>query len=144
MLKGYNLPLGNTIRNLLKTKAGRTTTRLHLLMHSSIEQQYPKDTHFNEVSYRDEFYKKAMRFIEFNKINGDYLEFGCYGSVTFTLAHKYKHMNNLQMKLYAFDSFQGLPPPSGIDSHDQWNKGDYKMGMQDFITSSCKASTMNH
>ena len=103
-------------------------------MHSWIELQYPKETYDNEVSYRDDFYKKAMRFIEFNKITGDYLEFGCYGGVTFTLAHKYKHMNNLQMKLYAFDSFQGLPPLTGIDTHDQWNQGDYKMGFQDFVT----------
>jgi hypothetical protein len=37
------------------------------------------------------------------------------------------------MKLYAFDSFQGLPPPKDIDLHSQWEKGDFKMNQQDFI-----------
>ena len=127
------MTFGNLIRNVLKTKAGQKATRAHLLMHRSIEQQYPKGTYDYEISFREEFFNKAMRFIGFNHIQGDYLEFGCCGGDTFAFAYKYKCMNNLEMKLYAFDSFQGLPPPKDIDLHSQWEKGAFKMNQQDFI-----------
>ena len=73
-----------------------------------------------------------MRFLQFNHIKGDYLEFGCYGGRTFGLAHKYKHIAGLNMKLYGFDSFQGLPKPKGIDVHIQWDEGALAMSMKDF------------
>ena len=73
-----------------------------------------------------------MRYLSFNHIEGDYLEFGCYGGMTFGLAHKYKHVLGLNMKLYAFDSFQGLPKPEGIDIHAQWEGGAFAMGIAEF------------
>jgi len=73
-----------------------------------------------------------MKFIMANKIEGDYLEFGCFGGMTFRLAHKYARLLDLKMHFYAFDSFQGLPKPKGIDVHTQWGEGAMSNSIADF------------
>lgn len=87
---------------------------------------------YHERLHREEFFFKCTRFLWANKIQGDYLEFGCYGGITFRLAHKYAQSNKLKMHLYAFDSFEGLPPPEGIDDHPQWKKGVMSFGIERF------------
>ena len=67
---------------------------------------------------RKEFFYNAFKLLKFNEIDGDYVEFGCCGAMTFALAHheNVRHGNNA--KLWAFDSFQGLPEQkSSKDSH---------------------------
>ena len=83
------------------------------------------------------FYK-AGKFVAGAKINGDYIEFGVYSGSSFALAfhsiqRAFKHSytpsiwNTEQdcierrklwekMRFIAFDSFQGLPEPAGVDS----------------------------
>lgn len=52
------------------------------------------------------------------QIPGDYAEFGVYRGTTFE--HAYKSMAYFfdDMKFAAFDSFEGLPKPEGIDAAD--------------------------
>lgn len=92
--------------------------------HKQIWQEYDSD--------RDKFFFQCMRFLDFNQIKGDYLEFGCYTGVTFMLAHRHSRLSGLNMHLYAFDSFQGLPEPKGIDSHSQWKEGMCLQGIEEF------------
>jgi hypothetical protein len=87
---------------------------------------------FYEEQYREEFFYNAMRFISFNHIRGDYLEFGCFGGNTFALAYKHSLIHRINMHFYGFDSFKGLPEPKGIDAHPQWIEGDMSMNMNDF------------
>lgn len=49
-------------------------------------------------------------------LSGDYLEFGVYQGTTF--AHAFNRMRWLfkDMKFFAFDSFEGLPAPTGLDA----------------------------
>jgi len=48
------------------------------------------------------------------EILGDYLEFGVYLGTTFSYA--YKRLSYFkEMKFFAFDSFEGLPKPKGMD-----------------------------
>jgi hypothetical protein len=82
--------------------------------------------------YRAEFFYKSMKFLAFNKISGDYLEFGCGGGMTLTLAYVQSHLRGLNMHLYGFDSFQGLPKPVGIDAHEQWYKGAMCYPLEDY------------
>ena len=126
--------LGNIIRKLLKSSIGQRLTLSYLSMASWLEEEHRHelDIFFYEKLYREEFFAKAMRFLSFNKIKGDYLEFGCHGGMTFGLAHKHKHLAGLDLKLYGFDSFQGLPKPKGVDVHAQWKEGMFMMGMDDF------------
>jgi hypothetical protein len=73
-----------------------------------------------------------MRFLAFNHIEGDYLEFGVFGGTTFLLAHKHSRKQGLAMHLYGFDSFKGLPKPEGVDVHPQWAEGEMAVGIEDF------------
>jgi hypothetical protein len=123
--------LGKMFRKFLKSSIGQKITCSCLS--AAEEYRGKQNVYFYEKLYREEFFTKAMRFLSFNKVKGDYLEFGCFGGITFELAHKYRHLHELNMRLYAFDSFRGLPKPKGIDIHDQWREGDFSINMQDFI-----------
>ncbi|MBW1699628.1 MAG: class I SAM-dependent methyltransferase [Deltaproteobacteria bacterium] len=85
----------------------------------------------------DPLFRKAGDFIAADKIEGDYLEFGVYSGTTFVSAffsiqNAYRfsfspsEWNTAQdcierrklwkkMRFFAFDSFRGLPKPTGID-----------------------------
>ena len=68
---------------------------------------------------------QAFEFKVFNDVPGDYFEFGLWRGATFLMAHHMKHRYRLdQMKLWGFDSFEGLPEID--DTHDTtWRKGEY-------------------
>jgi len=92
-----------------------------------------EDIHYHKYNTdREEFFLKCMRFIAWNQIEGDYLEFGCCTGVTFRLAHKYSRLEDLDMHLYAFDSFAGMPEPKGVDVEPQWSAGWFHQTIQDF------------
>jgi len=83
------------------------------------------------------FYK-AGKFVAGAKIEGDYMEFGVYSGSSFALAfhsiqRAFRHSYTLsiwnteqdcierrklweKLRFVAFDSFQGLPEPTGVDS----------------------------
>lgn len=70
---------------------------------------------------RQEFFYNAFRALSFNGIDGDYAEFGCCGGKTFALAYHEATRHKHKAKLWAFDSFQGLPAPKEAkDSHPKW------------------------
>ena len=96
-------------------------TRNLFLVQSS--HQFEHENYLYEKLYREEFFYKCMRFLAFNNIGGDYLEFGVCWGITFALAHKHSRKQGLFMHLYGFDSFRGLPKPKGIDVHPQWAEG---------------------
>ena len=58
-----------------------------------------------ERADRDEFLRKALKVVSFNRITGDYVEFGCCGALTFTLADKHMKRYNAPRHQWAFDSF---------------------------------------
>lgn len=127
--------LSGLIIAFVKSPVGKKVAKYYSIVNAHIEQEYHRsefNISFDEKLSREEFFAKSMRFLQFNHIEGDYLEFGCFGGMTFGLAHKYKHIFGLSMKLYAFDSFQGLPKPEGIDVHAQWEGGAMAMGMAQF------------
>ena len=70
---------------------------------------------------RQEFFYNAFRALSFNGIDGDYAEFGCYGGKTFALAYHEATRHKHKAKLWAFDSFEGLPAPKNSkDVHPKW------------------------
>lgn len=67
-----------------------------------------------------------MKFISFNRISGDYTEFGCASAKTFRMCYNLIKQYRLGAKLWAFDSFKGLPPArDDRDLHPQWTLGNY-------------------
>jgi O-methyltransferase len=91
---------------------------------------------------RLEFFRRAFITLGFNGIAGDYAEFGCYSGTTFNLAFQEyskaaKHLSFLNYrfdrKLWALDSFRGLPPPAvPPDDHPAWTPGNLSMSVDDF------------
>ncbi len=60
-----------------------------------------------------------------NGINGDYLEFGVWEGRSFIYAYNFAKSKMPMMNYYAFDSFEGLQKPKGIDKHSFFKKGKY-------------------
>jgi hypothetical protein len=103
-----------------------------------LKKRYPGFKFLREYSPksydRREILRKIMNFVSECGVAGDYLEFGVYKGATFIEAIKISNGKRLHnMEFYAFDSFQGLPNPSGIDRHsDQFYKGQVSFSQNDF------------
>lgn len=68
--------------------------------------------------------RSALRLLDFNGIDGDYVEFGCFRAETLPLAHRINRALPMQRHLWAIDSFQGIPAPQGFrDLHPRWSEG---------------------
>ncbi|ABB75805.1 TylF/MycF/NovP-related O-methyltransferase [Nitrosospira multiformis] len=75
---------------------------------------------------------QAFEFIKINEVCGDYLEFGLWRGKTFGYAHRMKHRYRRQdMKLWGFDSFQGLPD-TGAHPDNIWYKGQFACSRPEF------------
>lgn len=86
-----------------------------------------------EYSEREMFFRRAFKALSFNGINGDYLEFGCWGCTTFSLAYKQSLKYGMHIHLWAFDSFCGLPPKEKPeDNHPLWQEGAMAMSAEAF------------
>ncbi len=69
-------------------------------------------------------------------VPGDYLEFGVYRGDTFRHAYEVLSISFPGMRFFAFDSFQGLPEPSGIDARNgytgNFRKGEFSCSEEEF------------
>src|SRR4030042_3704852 len=92
-----------------------------------------RDSYYQDNRSRKEFFRHAFSALAFNGIDGDYAEFGCCGGVTFGLAFRESRKNNYFCKLWAFDSFEGLPGKmTEEDDHPMWIEGAMAIDMQEF------------
>lgn len=94
-----------------------------------------RDDAYFERKEREDFLRKSMRMLDFNGIEGDYVEFGCCGGMTFTLAGKASSRNGARKKRkqWAFDSFEGLPPQTDArDKHPRWVENDMSISLREF------------
>lgn len=82
---------------------------------------------------RQTFFYNAFKALSFNGISGDYAEFGCCGGMTFGMAYQEATRHGHAARLWAFDSFQGLPPQAGAkDEHAKWIAGNMKTSLDQF------------
>lgn len=80
------------------------------------------------------FYQLVFDFLNENRIEGDYHEFGCHRCRTFRMAlteARRRCMEN--MSFYAYDSFEGLPEVSTEPSQETWKSGALKTAKEDFM-----------
>jgi hypothetical protein len=84
--------------------------------------------------FKRQFFWSAFKAIAFNGIDGDYVEFGCHGAMTFTLAFDEIRRRQLNLRMWACDSFQGLPSQStDEDAHPKWQKGAMETSLNEFV-----------
>ena len=87
---------------------------------------FPLDMADQDTAGRNEFFRRATCAVKYNGISGDYAEFGCASATTFRLAHSHITAQQMKIKLWAFDSFEGLPEAEDErDRHPQWYQGAY-------------------
>jgi len=74
-------------------------------------------------SFNRRFYaiEQCAEYLVGAQLDGDYLEFGVYKGDTFSHAYKWLAPYFKEMKFLAFDSFEGLPKPQGIDVADGYS-----------------------
>ena len=60
------------------------------------------------------------------EIEGDYAEFGVFEGKTFAYANKLMGPLFPDMRFWAFDSFEGLPEPRGVDCENDFSSGFFK------------------
>lgn len=96
------------------------------------------DVRHSEEEHRREFMRRAFHALNFNGISGDYAEFGSHGGTTFSLAYDEISRWKTVRKLWAFDSFAGLPEQEGAeDFHPGWKKGKMATSL-DAFTEHCR------
>jgi O-methyltransferase len=70
------------------------------------------------------FFWDAFVALQFNGITGDYVEFGSSGAKSLSQAHEVLAAMGATRRLWAFDSFEGLPAAtSEHDEHPVWGGG---------------------
>lgn len=93
-----------------------------------------RDSYYYDNKSRKEFFRCAFSALAFNGIDGDYAEFGCCGGVTFVLAFRQSRKRNYLCKLWAFDSFKGLPSKvTEEDEHPMWIEGTMAIDVKEFV-----------
>lgn len=92
------------------------------------EKNHTNSTDFKTnfgLNARYEFFKRAQYYLQVNRIDGVYTEFGCHEVNTFRMSLNTlgaPRKPNKISKFYAFDSFEGMPEPEGIDNQRIWKK----------------------
>jgi len=95
----------------------------------------------------------AVRFVCWNQVPGDYLEFGCGFGRSFIEAYRLFQATRASVgselnaadrttfertrpRFFAFDSYQGLPEVTGVDQHPylplHWKKAEYAFSVEAF------------
>ncbi len=99
-----------------------------------------------ERVYQEEGHTRNRRYVAIEEIGGylvgaevpgHYLEFGVFQGTTFSYAAREMAIHFPQMHFYAFDSFEGLPEPTGLDARDgyasNFYKGQFACTEEDFL-----------
>ena len=80
--------------------------------------------------------EQVMDYLVGAQVDGDYCEFGVFKGETFAYGLKF-HALFPNMRYFAFDSFEGLPAPKGIDALDgctsNFSPGEFAFSENDFL-----------
>ena len=70
------------------------------------------------------FLRTALRLLHFNRIDGDYAEFGCQRFLTFQMAWRAVQSQPIERKLWAYSSFDRIAAAqTARDLHPRWLPG---------------------
>ncbi len=85
-----------------------------------------RDIEYREFNRRYYGIEQVAEYLVGAQIEGDYCEFGVWQGTTF--AHAWRTMGTLfpAMRFVAYDSFEGLPEPAGIDARDGYTSHFYR------------------
>ena len=79
---------------------------------------------YEAIKFKGQFFWNAFKALDYNGIDGDYVEFGSHGGKTFKLASDQIKKRNIKRHMWSFDSFEGLPANvTTADKHPKWQEG---------------------
>ena len=123
MKRGLNKLVRSLLRTMNKALLGDVYHRLGQIEYRAVNRR------FYAIDQLAEFLVGA-------DIPGDYLEFGVYKGTTFIYAYKSLSYLFGDMRFIAFDSFEGLPQPTGIDSllgyTSNFHEAEFKCDLETF------------
>jgi O-methyltransferase len=116
-----------------------------------IQQEILKsvDERLNTIEYRSfnrRFYaiEQIVGYMVSAQIPGDYCEFGVYKGDTFKHAYAHMHKHFPGMRFFAFDSFEGLPKPQGVDESQgytgNFHENEFSCSQEEFLSNMRKNS----
>lgn len=108
-------------------RLGRNVVKYRLLRDTSIRSDRFGREHMADL---------ATRFVAGNRIEGGYLEFGVWRGSTFAQFYHTFRRHGLSVPMFAFDSFQGLPEPAGVDAsagYEPFRAGQFGCSALDFV-----------
>ena len=78
-------------------------------------------------------FTRCIEFIGYNGIEGDLLEFGVFRGGSLIVLDQIsrnilRKRLNMNIRIFGFDSFQGLPEPKGIDKDSKKNRLNFRQG----------------
>lgn len=121
------------MKTLSEATMKNTLLKLAGIIRHPIKKMILRDVYnrLEEIEYRSvnrRFYaiEQLTEYLIGAQIPGDYLEFGVFQGTTFI--HAYKNMSPYfkDMRFIAFDSFEGLPAPKGIDAVNGYSSNFYE------------------
>jgi len=83
-------------------------------------------------SARYAFFQSLSSYLQLNRITGSYLEFGSHELNTARIAMNTIGRHNLPIKVsrfFLFDTFAGMPAPTGVDEQRIWRAGMNSTGL---------------
>jgi O-methyltransferase len=81
-----------------------------------------------------DFFRRAFSLLTVNGISGDYLEFGVAWGNSFAHAFHAARSAGHAARLWAFDSFEGLPASDDPrDNHPAWKAGNFAVSLDKFL-----------
>jgi O-methyltransferase len=109
----------------MRTLANRVFARMRRFILSDV---YLRLDTIEYRSFNRRFYaiEQCAEYLVGAQLDGNYLEFGVYKGDTFSHAYKWLAPHFKEMKFLAFDSFEGLPKPQGIDVADRYSSNFYE------------------
>ena len=113
------------MRTLLRF--GRNLVKYRLLRDVSIRSEPFGRTHMADL---------AAQFVAGNRVEGAYLEFGVWRGSTFAQFYHSLRRQRLSLPMYAFDSFEGLPEPVGVDAAgvgEPFRAGQFQCSALEFV-----------
>lgn len=125
MLKDFVKKFDDTVtRGLLKHYYGKYVQHIGLPLQTAKITPLPRKVRTDfTAQVRYQFFQRAQAYLQVNRMDGVYAEFGSHEVNTFRMALRTLGLPGKPNKIhrfYAFDSFQGMPEPEGIDKQKIW------------------------
>lgn len=89
--------------------------------------------YYSMIKRRKEIFSDVAYHISYNRIEGDYFEFGCHSGYGLSIFHRLISSHNMNnVRFFAFDSFEGFPTITGTDDYHDYKQGMLAYRIEDF------------